>query len=110
MAWLWGYCPRRIVARLGQHKESETYALLKVVPFWPIVWRSPSKYFMDLLSRSSVRTKTMFGRSAAAADLTEPITVTSTITLATSTAVAIEANSRTVLAITTRPSLLVRRG
>src|SRR3954468_22530502 len=95
MPWLWGYCPRSIVARLGQHNESVTYALVKVVPLPAMMLRSPFRYCIERLSRSSVRTKTMLGCSAAVADFIDPIAATNTTAIAMKIAAAIEASSRT---------------
>jgi hypothetical protein len=98
-----------MVALLGQHTESETYALLKVVPFWSITPRKPFRYRMESLFKSSVRMKTMLGRSAAAAVvLGKPRIVSTTTPLASSTADDIAANSRTVLFILVRPPLMSR--
>src|SRR5919107_898005 len=66
MWWLWVYWPRRMVARLGQHRELVTNALSKVVP---LSMSSDSRLgmcrsargFKSFTARSSVRIRITLG-------------------------------------------------
>src|SRR5918998_1995163 len=94
---LWAYCPRRMVARAGQHKGKVEIMLVNSTPLLVMLFFRAGIKFSVPGNWSSVRTKIMLGRSTVGAiDLAESITVTST-TLARSTAVTIEARSRTVV-------------
>src|SRR5215208_3740199 len=105
---LWAYCPRRMVARAGQHKGKVEVMLVNSTPLLMMLFFRAGIKFSVPGNWSSVRTKIMLGSSAAAAiDLAEPITTASTTTLARSTAVTIEATSRIALPI--RPYLVRRR-
>src|SRR5215203_330573 len=107
---LWAYWPRRMVARPGQHRGEVEVMLVNSTPWLVMLLLRAGMAFWVPGNWSSVRTKTMLGLGAAAPDLAEPSTTTSTTTLATSTAVVTEANSRTALPIPTRPSLVRRNG
>src|SRR4028119_740268 len=61
--WLCTYWPRRVVARLGQHRELVTKAFSKVVPPSIISSRRLGMYFRSPTAASSVRIRTTFGCS-----------------------------------------------
>src|SRR5215203_1128424 len=62
---MWVYWPRKMVARLGQHREFVTNALSKVVPFSINARRlgmcSSVSAFKSSTARSSVRIRITFG-------------------------------------------------
>jgi hypothetical protein len=64
---LCGYCPRRIVAREGQHVAKGAKALGKVVPLRTILSSICGILGSRERSASSVRTSRMFGFSTASA-------------------------------------------
>src|SRR4028118_722244 len=61
--WLCTYWPRRVVARLGQHRELVTKAFSKVVPPSIISSRRFGMYFRSPAAASSVRIRMTFGCS-----------------------------------------------
>src|SRR5215203_5217913 len=65
MWWLWVYWPRKMVARLGQHRELVTNAFSKVVPVSINACKLGMCFsvsaFTSSKARSSVRIKTTFG-------------------------------------------------
>src|SRR5215212_1829663 len=63
--WLWGYCPRRAVAREGQQRDCVTKALSKVTPSSIMRERTTGIRASIFSSMSSVITNTMFGLSSA---------------------------------------------
>src|SRR5215212_6125574 len=80
MWWLWVYWPRKMVARLGQHRELVTNAFSKVVPVsinaCKLGMCLSVSAFTSSMARSSVRIKTTFGgldfsRSSSVAASTE---------------------------------------
>src|SRR5215212_2541476 len=106
---LWAYCPRSMVALAGQHSGYVEVMLVNFTPWLVIFFFKAGIAFSVPGNWSSVRTKIMLGLVAAAPAFMELIAVRSTTTLARSSAVANETDSRTALPIPTRPSLVRRR-
>src|SRR5215218_5001356 len=100
---LWAYWPRWMVARPGQHRGKVEVMLVNLTPSLVTLDFRAGISFSEPGNWSSVRTKTMLGRSAAAApDPDGPIPVSITTRLARSIAVTTEADSLTVFPNSTR--------
>src|SRR5215212_6862748 len=61
MRWLWGYWPRRVVTREGQHRDLVTKALSKVTPSSTMRNRTTGIRASIFSPMSSVIMNTMFG-------------------------------------------------